>query len=138
MKKSLVWGMVLVAVVLGGCVGGKKSTPPGQAEAQQRAEAFYHAYILTEDCNAAWDMSIPNKVWPFEAPKERFLVHCNAGPGGPITDRGPITVESYSRSDDYLFLISDRMTQSLVWVTKTTDGWKIRRYERYEGGEIPW
>lgn len=125
--------MAMVLVIAAGCgrPAAQKKNP-----AEERAVAFYTSLEVTRDFAAAWDMTTPG-VFPEYTTKEQFIEGWQKLKLSPKPARA-ITIQKYERVDDRLYLLSTAQEQMLVWVTQTPEGWKVRKYQWYSGGEIPW
>lgn len=131
MARYLVVVLVVLGLLVTGCAG-RKSAPP---EAKATAVAFYKNWAWQEDYGAAWDMSIPGAVFPEYKDKADYLARRDVTLNPP---KGALQVQEFERVEDYVYLISERTGRWLIWVTKDSGTWKVRRLEHYEGGEIPW
>jgi predicted small lipoprotein YifL len=144
MRRAAAFLAVLLALaVLAGCgVGGKPAaTPPKlHPEASKVAVEYYHAFFLNQDFGKAWDISLPSVHAKGSAPPEsgrEGYVQFYSERFQPLPDLA-FEIEEFKRTGDFLYLISTSQSRWLVWVTKTADGWKVRNWDFYEGGEIPW
>lgn len=106
------------------------------AKASARARDFYRAYYLAQDYGAAWDMSLPG-IHGNDLPTREKFVEFWSWRSKPSPE-GAYDIKEFRRAADYLYLISDSKAQWLIWVTEKPEGWKVRKFAAYDGGEIPW
>lgn len=125
--------MAMVLVMVAGC--GRPATPK-KNPAQESAVAFYKAFRFARDFEAVWDMALPG-TFPEYRTKAEFVERWGRL---ELSQRqeSPLQINEYERVEDRLYLVSTSEEQMLIWVTETPDGWKVRKYERYYGGPIPW
>lgn len=135
MNRFLLGLLVLVGLLTAGCGGRGTTAPSPNKEAQERAVAFYKAHYMAQDHAGAWDMTLPGTITGYKDRAEYVQRQSELFPPQPTE---PFEVTEYQRVTDYLYLISNRHNQMLIWVTQRPDGWKVRAYEYYKGGPIPW
>jgi|GEM_PF-4214126 len=129
---TVIVGALMVAMVAAGC---RTSEPRMNKAASERATAFYRAFFLAPDYGQVWDMSLPGTFE--ERTREEFMKAWERVGSSPVGDR-KLELQEFPRVDDFLYLLSDSQNQMLIWVTKASGGWKVRKYQWHYGGPIPW
>ncbi|HWI50751.1 MAG TPA: hypothetical protein VNT01_01250 [Symbiobacteriaceae bacterium] len=139
MSKRVLAAAILVVFMVTGC-GSTAKNPASEAE--KVAVEFYRSWFLDGDVGRAWDLATPD-LWS-DPSREAFVAyqlkirdHVNRKRLPVDTD---LRIQVFDRAGDYLFLISDKQEQNLIWVTKPENGlWLVRRFMTYhEGMDIPW
>lgn len=143
-KVSMVAGLMVAALLAGGCGAGRPTAPIPQPapvqvnrEAAERAVAFNRAHFRGENYGAAWDMALPG-AFPVYKSRDEYVQRQTELLGVSPPASATVKIQQFERVEGYVYLVSDEQHQRLIWVTSTPDGWRVSRFETYRGGDIPW
>jgi hypothetical protein len=140
--KRLVAGVLLLVAfaVVAGC-----NKPAAGNPARLVAEDFYRSWYLNGSAERAWDLALPGVFGnlPWAATREAFLAAAEEDRKHPNPSALPVDAQlritEYDRAGDWLYLVQDSRDGHLIWVTKTPQGWRVRKTMHYEEGMIiPW